>query len=759
MFSSCFGSRRRLADEEEPLLSQYDDETSLQRQLHQKLHTFQMLRALSKGFMPSNEQAIVNLRTLLSASILNPDSADLSDSGRALAHYTKQLIKQLIELLQHKNSDDQIQDFIWYLTKARVSVDIEDIAERASRAKSKADTAARKYTPYSATPRATAKFIAVYQSVQTVGSLLLTNSDFRLFLSDLNIVGREVFKDTAFALSDASKEAGKRLEPPESEQDALKEPSNDPGSRPSQADLGEQVTEITEVLGNGASKVIAKAEDSIADKLQGPEKDTLIQRLRQTVSNLRRRRDYTDSVSTVSLLLKRYAMVYSRVAEDALRTADEDVDRNPETDRALKNLWIFVRSFGDANEWKELEESFRRVMEHGQSDPEFEKLVTGLGSAVQEMLTDPSFLDHAEERFQDLRSRSHKLADRSSLRDDVDALLAKLHSTFRSVLQDQDVANIIKTSATVCKILSPANHYANSDLIADSLNFFVPRLVQSINYIPIPRIEVSTPQLDLLLENLILEPGITVNHSSFFPYKLRFETYNDLEIRKARFRTVSAIKSIVRVHIDGLSIRAEEVGFWLRAHSGLIRLVDEGIGSFRLDERGLDIQLDVEVGKDRLDKILSLRNVRVRIHKLDWTLRRSKFSLLAWFFKPFVKPLVRRAMEVQIAAGIKQALQFSNRELLYARERLRATRIADPDDLRTFIQAVLARLTPPDDPDLQTRVGVAQPGHGVFEGVYAPGSIVKLWNEEATQASQRIRENDSGGWRNSVFDVHATMLA
>jgi len=117
----------------------------MQRTLHRKLHTYQMLRALSKGYMPSNEQAITNLRTLLSAEILNPDNTQLSDSGRALAHYTKQLIKQLIELLQHKNSNDQIQDFIWYLSKARVSVDMEHIAERATKAKAKADTAAGKF--------------------------------------------------------------------------------------------------------------------------------------------------------------------------------------------------------------------------------------------------------------------------------------------------------------------------------------------------------------------------------------------------------------------------------------------------------------------------------------------------------------------------------------------------------------------------------------------------------------------------------------
>jgi hypothetical protein len=539
----------------------------------------------------------------------------------------------------------------------------------------------------------------------------------------------------------------------------MKKPGEEANGRPTQGDVAEQVAEVGDVLADSASKVVAEAENSIADKLKGIEKDTMLERLRRAITKLRQRRDYSDSVSTVSLLLKRYAMVYSRVGQ-ALQDVENDVHSNPAMDKASHNLWLLIRSFGDAKEWDELEARFKRVMDHGKNDPEFDKLITELGNATQEMFTDPSFFDHAEERFQDLRARSTKLADGSAgtLREDVDGLLTQLRSTFYAVLRDQDIARLLKTVTTIGKILSPANQYANSDLIQDSLNVFVPLLVQSISYIPIPRVEISTPDVDLLLENLILEPGNTINHSSFLPYKLRVETYNDLEIRKARFRTASAIKSLVRVSIDGFSIRAEEVGFWMRAHSGILRLADEGISSFALDERGIDIQLDMEIGKDRLDKILSLRSVKVRIHKLNWTLRRSKFSILAWLFKPLLKPIIRSTLEMQIATAIGEGLKFANRELLYARERLRATRIADPDDLSTFVKAVLARLTPPDDPDVQARVGVAQPGKGVFKGVYAPGSVVKLWNEEGEQAAQRIRENDEGGWRNSVFDVHARML-
>ncbi|QDS78109.1 hypothetical protein FKW77_004159 [Venturia effusa] len=738
--SSCFGFRKQTARDQEPLLPQYSDDTAMQRAVHQKLHSYQMLRALGKGFMPSNEQLIINLRTLLAADILNPNNPDLSDSGRLLIKCTKQWLHQFIELLLHKNSEDQIQDFIWYLSKARISVNLDDIAHKASKSKAKADTA------------------AAYQSLQTVGSLLLTNSDFRLFLSDLNVVGREVFKDTAFTLSGVAEEAGKKLEPSEAEQQTLKKPGADEGPRPSGDELGNQVVEVVSEISNGAVKVSESARDSLVDKLSGQEKETLLYRLKQAVLKLRKRPDYSDSVSTISLLIKRYAYVYSRAIQDTVDTAQADVNENAATDRALKNFYTFIASFGDSNQWKELENRLKQLMSHRDNDPEFEGLMNDVGNSLEKLLTDPTFLDHADEKFQELRRKSKEVGTDSSLRQDADALLEQCQITLRSVLHDTDIANLIKTSMHIFKILSPMGTYANGELIEDSINTFIPLAIQAIQYIPIPRLELSTPEADLLLENLVIEPGKTVNHSSFFPYRLRVETQNDLEIRKARFRTTSSMTSLMTIKIDGLSMRADEIGFWLRAHSGILRLADEGIASFQLDERGLDIHLDVEIGKEKLEKVLTLNAVRVHIHKLNYQMRRSKFSFFGWLFRPLLRPIIKKVMEVQLAHAIADGIHAANRELLFARERLRATRIADPDDLKTFFKAVLARLTPEEDPDMYTRVGVAQPGKGVFKGVYAPGSVVKLWNEEAAQAGERVDEYEQGGWRNEVFDTHTRMM-
>ena len=556
-----------------------------------------------------------------------------------------------------------------------------------------------------------------------------------------------------------SKEAGKRLEPSAEEQEALKNPNGESHAPPSNEDLKGEVAEVTNVVAEGVAKVAMSAERSVADKLRGDEKNALLSRLKAVVSNLRKRKDYSDSVSTLSLLLKRYAMVYSHLVQETVETAEQDIGINLETDQAINNFWIFLTSFGEPEEWQELEARFKRLTEHGRTDPEFDELIRQIGNALQELFTDPSFFDHAEERFQALRELSKQLASGSSLREDIDGVLVQLQSTFLSVLHDQDVARLLVTSKRLLKLLSPAHQYTNTELVTDSMNVFAPLLIQAVQYLPIPRLEIGTPEVDLLLENLILEPGTTVNHTSFLPYRLRIETRNDIEVRKARYRTTSSVQSIVTLKVDGMSIAAQELGYWLRLHSGLFRFRDEGIASVFLDERGMDVEVEVEVGQEKLEKILTLRSVRVKIHKLNYSLRKSKLALFAWLFKPLVRPIIRKALEIQIASSIEEFLHFLNRELLYARERLRATRIANPDDLATFVKAVIARLIPEQDPDLYTRVGVAQPGKGVFKGVYAPGSIVKVWNEEAAQATDRIRENERDGWRNKIFDTHTRMMA
>ena len=597
---------------------------------------------------------------------------------------------------------------------------------------------------------------SAYESFKTVGSLLLTNSDFRLFVNDVSTIGRQVLSDTAFSLSGAAEEAGKKLEISDEEAQKISGAGADSSETPTTNGLSSEAADAAKIIGNGVAEVGKDAVTSAQENFSGDQGETLLYRLQSTVKTLRQRTDYKESVSTLAQLIKRYAVIYSRAADSTLKTLEEDLGTNHELDQAVHNFWLLVSSFGDKQQWEQLEQDWKSVMAHTSKDPQFESFMGDFGDSVQTMLTDPDFFNNVDQRLGELKEKAAKLGDDSDFKTDLDRFLQQTQLTVKSIIEDDDVNGLVTTAGRIFHIVSPPSKIANPDLLTDAINTFLPMAIRLIQYIPIPRLEISVPEMDLLLENVVFEPGRNVNSTSFLPFKVNVTSRNDLEIRKAHSKkVVSKVSSLMTVSIAGLSIAAQDMGFWVRGHPGWFRFADEGIASFWLDERGIDISLDLEVGREKLEQILTLKAVRVHVHKLDYSLRQSKLSWFGWLFKPFLKHMIRRSLEKSIAENIAETLHSWNRELVFARERLRATRIADPQDIVTFVKAVMARLAPPEDPDVYTRFGVDAPSHGVFKNVYAPGSIVKVWHEEALQAEANIEEGDVRGsaWRNDIFDV------
>lgn len=127
-----------MPSETEPLLPRSDDETALQRRLHQKLHTYQMVRAMGEGYMPSTEQTIANLRTLLASDVLNLRNHEIGSVGRLLVRDARLLITVLVEFLREKNGGDQLQEFLWRLARSRVEVNTGRFGGSAKRVKADA---------------------------------------------------------------------------------------------------------------------------------------------------------------------------------------------------------------------------------------------------------------------------------------------------------------------------------------------------------------------------------------------------------------------------------------------------------------------------------------------------------------------------------------------------------------------------------------------------------------------------------------------
>lgn len=134
-----------MSRESDPLLPRYEDQGErppLGQRLQPKLRTYEALRALSQGYMPSNDQIIFNLRRLLALDLLNVRHPDIGTAGRQIIRDLRRCIKVLIDFLHEKNADDRLQEFLWRLARSRAAVDTERVSWRASNARARADTGA-----------------------------------------------------------------------------------------------------------------------------------------------------------------------------------------------------------------------------------------------------------------------------------------------------------------------------------------------------------------------------------------------------------------------------------------------------------------------------------------------------------------------------------------------------------------------------------------------------------------------------------------
>ena len=565
-----------------------------------------------------------------------------------------------------------------------------------------------------------------------------------------------MFAETAYGLSDASRQAGKKVEPAIRSEDMDGE---DAGEGSSKDDL--RGADATNGFARTGQAVVDGAEEDATDE-QGR---ALFDRLKEAVASLREHPGYFHSIAALRKLVRHYAkLYYTSYAEEASSSGaqqeedEEEEEEEWETDEEVKqtmqSYWAWLRGFGDTRQWDILEARFRELVKHADNNKKFEHLLSDVGNGLLELLTDSEFFDSVPERVNELTEKFKEdgATEVSDLRRDMSAFLTQLKRTLRAASQDRAVAHLTDASKKLYYDVSGCFGSGRSYLAADLVHAIIPRLVRAIRYVPIPRLEILSKEVDLLVENLVFEPAHLLNLSSFLPPRTVITTRNDIDIVRTHSKRVETdITSTATVTVAGLNFSASNFGFWANVHAGpFFRFQDEGVASFHLDRRGIDITLDIEIARDRLEQVFRLRGVRVCIHKLSYKVHRSKHRFFLWLLKPFLKQLLRRVLERQIAERLVAAAFSLNRELVFARERLRATRVASPPDLSTFVRAVLARGTGLSAAD--------ESKESVFDGIYAPGSLAKLWDEGVDPSEVDVRRGDQAHgrgptWRNSVFDI------
>jgi hypothetical protein len=172
-----------------------------EKDVNQKLQLYGIYSAFANGKVPSNSQIDVALNSALASKALSSPSKRLSSEGQELVADLKEVIKQAKHLLLSKNQGNLLQDFIW---------DCQNL------------DGGNASLPGAPTDKETAKQHGneALDGLKTLGTLILSNGQFRKLLDDAIILVRDM-------AGDAASNAANKVRPDEERLGQIDQPAED----------------------------------------------------------------------------------------------------------------------------------------------------------------------------------------------------------------------------------------------------------------------------------------------------------------------------------------------------------------------------------------------------------------------------------------------------------------------------------------------------------------------------------------------------
>ncbi|KZT50965.1 hypothetical protein CALCODRAFT_488290 [Calocera cornea HHB12733] len=165
---------------------------TMQKDVDRKMRFYGVIEAFRNGKMPDNAQIDETLRYVEDHSPVN--EAKLSAEGRKLIADTRDIIETARLLVKEKNADELFQNFVFHTTyvdpkRGKVEGDILPVDK---------DTA-----------KADAQQAVVH--LRTLLTLFLTNAEFRKLMSDVGLIGRDMFATGAAKLAETARPDAERM--------------------------------------------------------------------------------------------------------------------------------------------------------------------------------------------------------------------------------------------------------------------------------------------------------------------------------------------------------------------------------------------------------------------------------------------------------------------------------------------------------------------------------------------------------------------
>ncbi|OJJ49338.1 hypothetical protein ASPZODRAFT_61111 [Penicilliopsis zonata CBS 506.65] len=760
------------------------DSKQKEKDINQKLQLYGIYQGFKNGKLPSNKQCDVALNSALNSRALSSPSKDLSEEGQHLVKDLRDVIEQAKKLMLSKNHDEILQDFI-YSTQSITSGDAE-----------RPNVPIEKESAQQDGTRA-------MEGLKTLGNLLITNGEFRKLLSDATILIRDIAGDASQKAADRVRPSEEQLaqvdqpaeenvwhEKPNLSKDELKARfknranENKPaaaankaaqastgGQQPTSAsdidfrggavagyqNLKETTSEnVPEETKNRTRELADRTKNYLSQKMPQERRDQVIWRLKKMVLECQSHADYQQAIETLLELAEKYAGHTKDYASQG-SGAVKDVRAGGPVQQAETNLRILIERFANGTSMDDFFDSLNNIYKDADQDPELKSWFRHLDSYIRKCLQEQGFIlkEEANTEWNQLYDNGRFLL-RERYRGHTDHILDEIK--FLADQFNQDPQNRAFGDAVQRLFLdlgkdADGKPAFKKHLLVDIRDVILPAIFENVRYVPIPRIEVSDPMADVVVENLVIESD------NLMPNVMEFGSDNYFRWGRKKISNKNDHK--IMISLSGIQADLRDVSYYIKKKQGFPSLTDTGVMDIFLGGEGFSCKIAASSAqKSDSQHFMKIDKVNVKISNMDIKLRKSKHKILFTLFKPMlfkiVRPILQKVLEKQVREAFNKGDAFMyeiHTESQRAAEAARNDPENAPNIYSRYADATRAKLTERKKKaeavaQRDTKIQFAAThADSMFPDIKLPGGI----SNKATEYSEIAKKGER--WSSPIFSI------
>lgn len=416
-------------------------------------------------------------------------------------------------------------------------------------------------------------------------------------------------------------------------------------------------------------------------------RDQFIFRGKKVIIECQKHDDYQESIRWLLNYLEEY-VGHARTVGEHGKDSGAKLTSDPSLKQSVNELRTLLERFANGRTTADIVDSINTLIDDTRRDPDLRAWFANMDAYMRKVLLEPGYVLEPDCNNQARRLRDDgRVFYDDKYKGHFDNLFRTVGDWFKAMGDDPLNKRFGEDWARLTKDLlfdSEGSLKFKPHLWNDIRKVIVPTLVDKVGYVPIPRIEYTDENLDLVVENL------TLSGRNLFPNVVSFEAHNFV-----KFSPYNAISDEnhheFTLTLGQIQADMRDVAFYFRKKSGIPKLMDSGLADVVLGGNGLTASIHLASADKDKSSVFKVKNVHVKVDTLKFSIRDSKHDFLYKTLKPLATGLVKKQIQKAIADAITTGMEYVDGQLVAVRDRMQEAKETDGESRTQVLQDLFKR--------------------------------------------------------------------